>query len=73
VHWMWTWFDPEGPRSAAEVAASFVDTFLGGVLTDPGAARALGDPDGTVARVVAEAVAAGRAPSLDGDLGHTAG
>jgi hypothetical protein len=55
------------------VAASFVDTFLGGVLTDPGAARGLGDPDGTVARVVAEAVAAGRAPGLDGDLGHTAG
>jgi TetR/AcrR family transcriptional regulator, cholesterol catabolism regulator len=73
VHWMWTWFDPDGPRSAAEVAASFVDTFLAGVLADPGAAAALGDPDGAVARAVAEAVDAGRGPALDGDPGHTPG
>jgi AcrR family transcriptional regulator len=73
VHWMWTWFDPDGPRSAAEVAASFVDTFLGGVLTDPGVAGALGHPDGEVARVVAEAVRAAQAPTLDGDMGHTPG
>jgi AcrR family transcriptional regulator len=73
VHWMWTWFDPDGPRSPVEVAASFVDTFLGGVLVDPGAAAALGDPDGAVARVVAEAVGAGRARGLDGGAGHTAG
>jgi AcrR family transcriptional regulator len=70
VHWMWTWFDPDGPRSAAEVAASFVDTFLGGILTDPAAAAGLGNPDGTVARVVADAVAAADAPALDGDLRH---
>jgi hypothetical protein len=70
---MWTWFDPDGPRSAAEVAASFVDTFLGGVLTDPGVAGALGHPDGEVARVVAEAVRAAQAPTLDGDMGHTPG
>jgi AcrR family transcriptional regulator len=71
VHWMWTWFDPDGPRTAAEVAASFVDTFLGGVLTDPAAAAVLGSPDGDVARVVAEAVHAGRAPVLDGEPRHT--
>jgi AcrR family transcriptional regulator len=71
VHWMWTWFDPDGPRTAAEVAASFVDTFLGGVLTDPAAAAVLGSPDGEVARVVAEAVHAGRAPVLDGEPRHT--
>jgi AcrR family transcriptional regulator len=73
VHWMWTWFDPDGPRSAAEVAASFVDTFLAGVLTDPAAAAPLADPEGEVARVVTDAVAAGQAPGLDGDAGHTAG
>jgi TetR/AcrR family transcriptional regulator, cholesterol catabolism regulator len=56
VHWMWTWFDPDGPRPVAEVAASFVDAFLAGVLVDPGGAAALADPDGEVARVVAEAV-----------------
>jgi AcrR family transcriptional regulator len=71
VHWMWTWFDPDGPRTAAEVAASFVDTFLGGVLTDPAAAAVLGSPDGEVARVVAEAVHAGRAPVLDGEPRRT--
>jgi AcrR family transcriptional regulator len=73
VHWMWTWFDPEGPRTVAQVAASFVDTFLAGVLTDPAEAAALGDPDGEVARAVAEAVDAGRVPGLDGDPGHTPG
>ena len=73
VHWMWTWFDPDGPRSAGEVAASYVDTFLGGILTDPAAAAALGDPAGTVARVVVEAVAGAGVPGLDGDLGHRKG
>jgi AcrR family transcriptional regulator len=77
VHWMWTWFDPDGPRSAAEVAASFADTFLAGVLTDPAAAAALADPAGAVAGVVDEALAtdpdaSSRRP-LDGDAGHTPG
>jgi TetR/AcrR family transcriptional regulator, cholesterol catabolism regulator len=74
VHWMWTWFDPDGPRPVAEVAASFADTFLAGVLADPGAAAALADPAGEVAAVVDEALAvdASRRP-LDGDAGHTPG
>jgi AcrR family transcriptional regulator len=72
VHWMWTWFDPEGPREVAEVAGAFVDTFLSGVLADPARAAGLADPGGAVARVVEAAVAAGRAPDLDGDAGHTA-
>ena len=77
VHWMWTWFDPDGPRPVAEVAASFADTFLAGVLADPAAAAALADPAGAVAAVVDEALAAGPAGSseqpLDGDAGHTPG
>jgi len=73
VHWMWTWFDPDGPRPVAEVAASFVDTFLAGVLVERAGAARLADPDGHVARVVGEAVAAGPGPGLDGDTGHTAG
>jgi AcrR family transcriptional regulator len=73
VHWMWTWFHPDGPRPVADVAASFVDTFLGGVLADRGGAARLADPDGEVARVVTEAVAAGTGSPLDGDAGHTAG
>jgi AcrR family transcriptional regulator len=73
VHWMWTWFDPDGPRPVDEVAASFVDCFLAGVLRDQSALAALADPRGEVARVVAEAVAAGSAGGLDGDAGRTAG
>jgi AcrR family transcriptional regulator len=77
VHWMWTWFDPEGARPVAEVAASFVDTFLAGVLIDPAAAAALADPAGEVAAVVDEALHAGSAAAppeaLDGDAGHIPG
>jgi AcrR family transcriptional regulator len=73
VHWMWTWFDPDGPRPVDEVAASFVDSFLAGVLRDPSAVAALADPEGEVARVVAEAVAVGSAPGLDGDVGLSPG
>lgn len=62
VHWMWTWFAPSGPRPVAEVAASFVETFLAGVLVEPSEAAALADPAGAVARVVADVLAA-RAPA----------
>jgi AcrR family transcriptional regulator len=73
VHWMWTWFDPAGPRPVAEVAESFVDSVLVGVLVDPREARALAAPDGDVARVVADALAAGSGSALDGDAVRTAG
>ena len=77
VHWMWTWFDPAGPRPVAEVAESFVDSVLAGVLVDPREARALAAPDGEVARVVADALAdalaAGSGSALDGDAAHPAG
>lgn len=77
VHWMWTWFDPEGPRPVEEVAASFVDTFLAGVLTEPAAAARLADPRGEVAAVVDQALrtggSAGSREGVDGDLGHAPG
>ena len=69
VHWMWTWFDPAGPRSVAEVAASFVDSVLAGVLVDPAEAQELASPDGEVAHVVADTLAA----PLDADAGSPAG
>jgi AcrR family transcriptional regulator len=69
VHWMWTWFDPAGPRPVEEVADSFVDSVLAGVLVDPREARPLAVPDGEVARVVEEALAA----TLDGDAVSPAG
>ena len=77
VHWMWTWFDPAGPRPVAEVAASFVDMVLAGVLADPSLAPELADPAGRVATVVGEALRSGSATArpgpLDGDPGHTQG
>jgi TetR/AcrR family transcriptional regulator, cholesterol catabolism regulator len=69
VHWMWTWFDPAGQRTVAEVAASFVDSVLAGVLVDPSQAQALASAAGEVARVVADALAA----TLDADDGSPAG
>ncbi len=44
VHWMWTWFDPAGSSPVDAVAASFVDTFLGGVLVDRERAARAGRP-----------------------------
>jgi AcrR family transcriptional regulator len=77
VHWMWTWFDPGGPRPVAEVAASFVDMVLAGVLVDPTAAPELADPAGAVVAVVDEALRNGSGASpgaaLDGDPGSPAG
>ena len=66
MHWMWTWFDPAGASPIEAVAASFVDTSLGGVLVDRDRAADLADPAGAVAAVVEQALAAGRAvPGLD--------
>lgn len=52
--WMWTWFDPDGPRRPEDVAASYVDVFLGGLLTDGDGLARLRDPDGDIAGVVRE-------------------
>jgi AcrR family transcriptional regulator len=77
VHWMWTWYDPAGARSVEEVAASFVEMVLAGVLADPAAAPELADPAGAVAAVVEEALQRSSTPApgegLDGDPGHTPG
>lgn len=73
VHWMWTWFDPRGPSTVDDVAASFVTTFLTGVLVDPGRVGELADPDGAVVAVVTDAVAAGRCQELDDRRSQPAG
>jgi AcrR family transcriptional regulator len=71
VHWMWTWFSPDGPRPVAEVAASFVESVLAGVLVDPAPAVALAAPNGPVGRVVTDVLEAGQAGALDGDPNST--
>ncbi|GLZ44892.1 hypothetical protein Acsp06_10770 [Actinomycetospora sp. NBRC 106375] len=57
LHWMWTWFDPRGRRSAADVAAEFCRTLLRGLGVDEPTLAAAADPDGPVARCVAEVCA----------------
>jgi TetR/AcrR family transcriptional regulator, cholesterol catabolism regulator len=72
VHWMWTWFSPAGPQPVEAVAASFVESFLAGVLVDPAGAAVLADPGGPVARVVADVLDGATAATLDGEPGSTA-
>ncbi|MHC1562949.1 TetR family transcriptional regulator [Actinomycetospora sp. C-140] len=57
LHWMWTWFDPRGRLSAADVAAEFCRTLLRGLGVDEPTLAATADPDGPVARCVAEVCA----------------
>jgi len=52
VQWMWTWFDPKGRRSAEQVAATFVDVFLGGLLIDRYPLARLTDPKGEIPKLV---------------------
>lgn len=39
-NWGWTWIDPDGPLELEDLAAMFVSTFLAGLGSAPGAARA---------------------------------
>lgn len=48
---MWVWFDPNGPLTAKQVGAAYVDTFLGGWLVDRYHLARLADPDGHIASV----------------------
>ncbi|WP_433784009.1 TetR/AcrR family transcriptional regulator [Actinomycetospora sp. CA-101289] len=57
LHWMWTWFDPAGRLPAADVAAEFCRTLLRGLGVGEDAVLAAADPDGPVARCVAEVCA----------------
>jgi AcrR family transcriptional regulator len=51
VNWAWTWFRPDGPKDAAEIAAQFSRTVIGGLA--PGETR-----EGTAAERLTAAVAA---------------
>lgn len=57
VQWMWTWFDPAGRCTAEQVAATYIDVFLGGLLVDRFGLSRLTDPDGRIPAVVRAAVA----------------
>ncbi|MEU1208712.1 TetR/AcrR family transcriptional regulator [Nocardia sp. NPDC005825] len=58
MQWMWVWFRPEGQRKPEEIAATFADVFLGGLLVDRFGLAALTDPAGHIVEVVRAAYAA---------------
>lgn len=70
--WAWTWFKPGGRCSAEEVAASFTDVFLSGLLSSPPLDPATLAPDGPVLRAVRAAIAAGRPGRPAGEAAGTA-
>jgi AcrR family transcriptional regulator len=57
AQWAWTWFSPEGPRSAEEVGGAFVDLVLGGMLVRRAGLGRLADPRGPIPRVVRTCIA----------------
>jgi AcrR family transcriptional regulator len=58
-NWAWTWFDPDGRCSAEQVAASFSEVSLAGLLVSLPADPELTAPGGLVSRAVQRALAAG--------------
>lgn len=58
LQWMWTWFDPDGPRSWDQVGAAFVDVMLGGLLADRFSLPQLVDREGRVVNAVREVFSA---------------
>lgn len=50
--WMWTWFDPAGPYRPEEIASTYVDVFVGGLLADRRALARLANPNGEIVNCV---------------------
>jgi TetR/AcrR family transcriptional regulator, cholesterol catabolism regulator len=49
LHWMWTWFDPQGRLAPEAVAAEFCRTLLRGLGVPETAVAEAADPDGPAA------------------------
>lgn len=58
VQWMWVWFRPDGRLDYDEVASSFVDVFLTGLMTRRASVPSLADRSGRVANAVRAAITA---------------
>ena len=59
-NWAWTWFKPRGRCTAEQVAASFTDVFLTGLVARPPIGAELTAPGGPVLRAVLKATEAAR-------------
>jgi len=62
AHWAWTWYDPKGRSRPEEVAAAFLELYLGGLLADRAPLDLLADPDGAIPALVRHAILATRPP-----------
>ncbi|WP_431950385.1 TetR/AcrR family transcriptional regulator [Nocardia lijiangensis] len=62
AQWAWTWFEPEGRRSAEQVGAELVDFTLGSLLKDRSSLPRLCDPDGPIVAAVIKIITEEGAP-----------
>ncbi|MET8774784.1 TetR/AcrR family transcriptional regulator [Nocardia sp. NPDC004654] len=62
AQWAWTWFEPEGRRSAEQVGAELVDFTLGSLLVDRSSLPRLSDPDGPIVAAVIAIITAEGTP-----------
>jgi TetR/AcrR family transcriptional regulator, cholesterol catabolism regulator len=58
ARWAWTWFDPDGPRSAEQIGAELVDLVLGSLLVKRHRLARLADDQGVVVTTVRKIIAA---------------
>lgn len=63
AHWSWTWYDPDGPNSPEEVAAEFIDLYLGGLLQDRRKLAKIVDPAGRIPALARSAIRWTRPPA----------
>ncbi|WP_433191884.1 TetR/AcrR family transcriptional regulator [Nocardia sp. CA-107356] len=65
AQWAWTWFEPEGRRSAEQVGAELVDLTLGSLLVDRRSLPRLSDPDGGLVAAVIKIITAAEGTPQD--------
>ena len=58
ARWAWTWFDPDGPKSAEQIGAELVDLVLGSLLVKRHRLARLADDQGVVVTTVRKIIAA---------------
>ncbi|MFE7802486.1 TetR/AcrR family transcriptional regulator [Nocardia sp. NPDC057440] len=58
AQWAWTWFEPEGRKSAEQVGAELVDLTLGSLLVNRRSLPRLSDPDGPLVAAVIKIITA---------------
>lgn len=58
ARWAWTWFDPDGPKSAEQVGAELVDLVLGSLLVKRHRLARLADDQGSIVTTVRKIIAA---------------